>query len=239
MEDSGITGLKVLSASKLKTFSACNRKYYYEYVDKQQTKKHPAAALGTAVHKTIELVYKEQVDPVLTFANTFNAELELAGIDGRDIKPELLRDGVKMVSNYKFDRRTPKEMELEFLLPFPNQAHPLCQIRGFIDQSYDWGFVDLKTNKFKPLGGVLDNDLQFIVYDWAFAEIYGYQPSNKIWHHLRTGEDLYAETTGKLDNAVRVIEKILDSDMTGVYDRSVGEACRICPHRLICLGRED
>ena len=58
----GITGLKVLSASKLKTFNACNRKYYYEYVDKQPSKKHPAACLGSAVHKTIERVYKEGVN---------------------------------------------------------------------------------------------------------------------------------------------------------------------------------
>lgn len=209
-------------------------------MDKQPSKKHPAAALGTAVHKTIESVYKtEGIDPVSTFSRLFTSELAASEIDPMEVKPELMRDGIKMVTNYKFDRRVPVEMELEFLLPFPNAAHPLCQIRGFMDQTYEWGFADLKTNKFKPLNGVLDNDIQFILYDWAFNEIYNYPATNKIWHHLRTGEDLYAETTDKLDNTVRVIERVLDSEMTGIYDRSVGEACRICPHRLICLGRSD
>jgi hypothetical protein len=231
--------LITLSASKLKTFNACERKFYYEYVDRQETVKHPAAALGTAVHKTIERVYREQIDPVPTFVDEFGKELLANNLNIDDVKPQLARDGIKMISQYNFLRRVPDEMELEFTLPFPNAAHPLCNIRGFMDQLYEWGFVDLKTNTFKPLNSVLDNDIQFILYDWAFEEIYNYRAQRKIWHHLRTGEDLYSDTEGKLDNAVRVIERILDSSVTGIYDRSIGDPCRICSHRLICLGRAD
>jgi hypothetical protein len=80
---------------------------------------------------------------------------------------------------------------------------------------------------------------QFILYDWAFQEIYNYEAKDKIWHHLRTGEDLYSDTNGRLDNAVRVIERVLDSQITGIYDKNIGDPCRICNHRRICLGRDD
>jgi len=231
-------GLITLSASKLKTFTACERKYYYEYIDRRESKKHPAAALGTAVHKTIERVYKEGTDPAPIFLAEFDKEI----VQYEDVDVDLRKyraDGVKMVQLYKFDRRVPVEMELEFLLPFPNQAHPLCNIRGIIDQTYDWGFVDLKTNRSKPLHSVLDNDIQFILYDWAYNEIYNTPAVNRVWNHLRTGEDLYADTTGKLDNATRAIERILEKQVTGIYDRSIGDPCRICNFRLPCLGRED
>ena len=238
MIDLGEFTLTTLSASKLKTFSSCEKKYYYEYIEKACTDRHPAAALGTSVHKTIEHVYREQTDPIATFSEIFGKEIaqyEDTGIDLRKYQT----DGIKMVRQYNFARRTPTAMEVEFLLPFPNQAHALCQIRGFIDQTYDWGFVDLKTNRTKPLNSVLDNDLQFLIYDWAFEQINGYEARDKIWHQLRTGEDLYADTVGKLDNVTRVIERILDSYMTGIYDRSVGDPCRICSHRKACLGRSD
>lgn len=231
------TGLYVLSASKLKTYSMCSKKYWYEYVQKEEKKGSPSMALGTAVHKTIERVYREHIDPVPTFLAALDTEIET-----RQIEDDISRqrnDGIKMVTNYKYDKRVPEEIELKFLLNFPNQAHPLCQIVGYIDQVYDWGFVDLKTSSRKPLGGVLDNDIQFIIYDWAFTELFGYEARDKLWHHLRTGEDLYADTTGKLDNAVRIIERIMDSEMTGVYDKTIGDNCRLCDYRKPCLGRSD
>lgn len=233
------SGLITVSASKLKTFSSCPRKYYYEYVDKQPKEKHPAAALGSAVHKTIELVYKNHVEPVSTFLTTFDAELQKYEVTLEGRQKSLRTDGIRMVGDYQYEKRTPTELELEFRLAFPNQAHPLCMMHGYLDQIYDWGFVDLKTNGRKPLRGVLDNDLQFIIYHWAFKELYGYDPDESIWHHLRTGEDLQADVAGKEDDAARVIERILETDVTGVYDKNVGDACVFCSHKLICLGRAD
>ena len=110
--------LLTLSASKLKTFSSCERKFYYEYVDKRETKRHPAAALGTAVHKTIEKVYLEQVDPITTFLDVFGNELISCEIEPNEVKPELTRDGLKMVTLYKYEKRQPVEMEVEFYYPF-------------------------------------------------------------------------------------------------------------------------
>lgn len=239
-EAAEVSGLTILSASKLKVFSSCNRKFYYEYVEKQETKKHPAACLGSAVHRTIERVYKENVDPAETFSTEFAHELVVLDTDVDTAKLE--KAGLKMVTQYEYTKRVPNDMEVGFLLPFPNQAHPLCQIRGYIDQVYeDFGFVDLKTNTYKPLLGVLDHDPQFIIYNWAFSEIYGYAPTNTVWNHLRTKEDLYANVSGtdKLDEVTRLVERILDNQLTGVWDRSVGQTCSWCSFRRECLGTEQ
>jgi CRISPR/Cas system-associated exonuclease Cas4 (RecB family) len=234
MTDSLVT----LSASKLKTFSNCPRKYWYDYVERVETKKHPAAVLGTAVHKTIERGYKEETPPLIIYGQEYNAESKRQEMP---VVGKIFQDGIEMVARYDFTARTPQELELEFRLPFPNAAHPLCMIHGYMDQLYDWGFVDLKTNKRKPLRGVLDNDLQFIVYTWGFKELTGYDPEASVWHHLRTGEDLIADTAGedKVDLAQRVIERILESQMTGIYDKNVGDPCLFCPHKEPCLGRSD
>lgn len=231
--------LVTLSASKLKTYNACPRKYWYEYVQHKSKMKHPAAVLGIAVHKTIERLHKEGDIPsgrIIVLADEYQKE-SLASEVQMDAR--LFSDGVKMVDTYDIYKRTPIDTEKEFTLEFPNKAHALCKIKGYLDQVYNEGFIDLKTNKAKPMRGVLDNDLQFIIYTWAFKEIYGYEPELRLWNHLRTGEELEASTLNKVDQAQRIIERVLESEFTGIYDTCVGDACRICSYRLSCLGRED
>lgn len=209
---------------------------------KEDTVKHPAACLGSAVHRTIEKTYKEKTSPDSTFMIELGTELQNAELElDTKVSDKLIKDGLKMVTQYNYEKRIPDDMEVEFLLPFPNQAHPLCQMRGYIDQVYDeFGFVDLKTNKFKPLMGVLDNDPQFVIYNWAYSEIFNHPPVNSVWHHLRTSEDLYANVAGanKLDDVVRIVEKILDSELTGIWDKTVGKTCEWCNFRMPCLGTD-
>jgi len=235
-----ITSLSILSPSKLKTFLTCPRKYYYDYIERRPSEKHPAAALGTAVHKTIETVYKERIDPVLFFLNEFDAELARHGIE-LDAYSKYKMDGVKMVGDYDYAKRIPIEMEYSFrALPFPNQADAICAFNGIIDQTYEWGFVDLKTNARKPSQTTLDNDPQFIIYNWAFEEIFNYKPERNVWHHLRTHEDIDADVDGKLDQIIRDVTTLLATDFTAVRDTPVQKTCFFCPHKNECLGvREE
>src|SRR6185369_12394938 len=149
--------LITLSASKLKTYTSCPKKYWYEYVQKDDKTKHPAAVLGTAVHRTIEKLHRGEQDaagPIFLFSQEYQKESDANGLP---MDNKLFKDGMGMVELYDFTKRQPVEMELKFTLNFPNTAHALCQIVGYIDQVYENGFVDLKTNKYKPMRGVLDN----------------------------------------------------------------------------------
>jgi putative RecB family exonuclease len=49
----------VLSASRLKTFQQCPRKYYYNYIEKLPKKDWPHFDLGTLVHGTLEKFHED------------------------------------------------------------------------------------------------------------------------------------------------------------------------------------
>lgn len=240
-----MTELLTVSASKLKVYAMCPRRFWYEYIEKAERTKHPAAAMGTAIHKAVELGHQKIRDgqdaglvsimSVKDYSDTLD---EVAAKDGIVVDTFYYRDGVKMMQAYDFTKRMPVESELEFRLPFPDPISPLCYIHGYIDQMYDWGIVDLKSSKRKPMQGLLDNDLQFITYWWAYHQITGEVPNHVLWHHLRTSEDLVAAVAHKTDDVARVVERIYDSQVTGIYDKCVGEACRICSFRAACLGTE-
>jgi len=232
------SSLITLSASKIKVFSACPKQFYYSYVDKRESPKTTALILGTAVHRSIEKYYKEDANPLDVFIDTWNKEHE---------ENNLLPDtreygcGIKMVTGYDYEKRRPVENELEFIIPFPSPNNALCQIRGFIDQVYENGFIDLKTGKFQPKQGVLNNDPQFIVYAQAFKQLMGYDPEVVYWHHLRTSKDIFADVISeeKIDNVTRLVERILDAEITGIYDKNIGMVCSYCSYREPCLGRSD
>lgn len=226
-----------LSASKLKTYHMCNRRYYYQYVRKVPTQKKISAVLGTSVHKAIEMGHKGENHNEV-YSQTWDKELELNEVQ-HQVRP--YRDGLKMLEQYPFFAFSPLEMELEFTVPFPNPAHPLCYIHGFIDQVYERGFIDLKTGLRKPLEGMLSYDLQFIVYANAFKQLFDTKPTVTLWHHLRTGDMLTAHVHDKEDHALRAIESILraEDQEEDKYERHVGEACYYCDFRTPCLGMEN
>lgn len=235
-----------LSASRIKLFTSCERKYYYEYVEEVKKPKHPAALVGSAVHKTIERVYREFGNPIDIFHQCWDEQ--------RAENPETVptqthyNDGIKMVTRYEFAKREPLDMEVYFKLPFPNKSHPICYIQGYIDHIYDEGLVDLKTSKRKPLQGLLNHDPQFIIYGWAYEQLYGKQPELISWHHLRTGEDIPADVLSKdklsllnayVNDLVFTISDQGLSDLDIWWPKRIGEACIFCSHRKVCLGVEN
>lgn len=237
--------LSRLSASKIKTFQSCPNKYRYEYVEKIRGPRHPAAAMGTAVHTAVENVYKAwrrkltSKDPVSMFQEEFRLELDKdkADVDTSYLN-RLLSDGIKMVGDYDYTR-IPKRTERMFNLKFPNEQEPICRIVGFIDHVYSWGFVDLKTNSRKPSQDTLDNDLQFILYHWAFEQLYHRKPEKSIWHHMRTHEDIEAHVEDKLGVAVSAITTLLAAKSENNYPKNIGLTCRWCSHIKDCLGVDN
>lgn len=232
--------LPTLSASKLKTFVGCNKRYQYQYIERFPQDKHPAAALGTAVHATIDKVYKQRQDPVSLFIKEFTKELYDANLN---LDPFVLArytaDGIAMVGDYNYLDNNPTATEVEFRLKFPNDSQAICTIHGFIDQIYDWGFVDLKTNKQKPKQEDLNSDLQFILYQWAYKQITGNPAMFSVWHHLRTQERLNAYVLNKEAFAEKTIEDILTAKQSGEYPKNRAYHCRWCPFKEPCFAEDE
>jgi len=228
----------ILSASKIKTYSSCARKYYYGYVEHLDSDKHPGALCGTSVHKAIELGFQGE-NPFDVYFRTWRE------LTQNLVHPKLTKyytDGITMLEKFDFDQPAPLYHELEFNLGFPSKESPLVTIRGFMDAVYEDRIYDFKTSKNKPYRGVLDNDAQFILYHWAFKELFGVEP--KIyWYHLRTGDKLEANVAGKdkLQHVYDIVESIVakENGTKESYQLSVGESCMFCSFREICLGRSD
>ncbi len=252
-------GLRVLSASRMKTFTSCHRKYWYNYVEQHPYIKNMGQIRGTSVHKSVEEKFRDiksgnvqNVDPLLVYDDTFGKEM--SNSPGTVFVRSEYDLGMKMVRLYDFQGRIPAQVEQEFILPFPDSENPICMIHGFMDQVYSWGLVDMKTTYAKPKLGVLGYDLQFILYNWAYTQLYGEKPQAVIWQHLRTGEDIIADVQGeeKLRYTIRAVQELLETlkitewhkEAVGeipieLFERNPGTACMMCSYRVPCLGRED
>jgi CRISPR/Cas system-associated exonuclease Cas4 (RecB family) len=244
--------LPTVSATRIKTFASCPRKYYYQYVKKLPSVRHPAATMGTAVHRAIDSVYK---DPTAQPLNVYNG----TWLEEFRQYPELLEhaqssrlqmDGQKILGKYDFAARIPRETEVEFRLPYPDPIEPICLVHGFVDQIYaDGTLVDLKTSRNKPIPAVLSFDPQFVLYAWAYLNMYGEVLTRGLWHHLRTSEDIEAvgiQQKPNFEYVLRIVEDLLrtmDSVVEGeddptLFTQRIGDPCMFCSFRQPCLQPE-
>jgi RecB family exonuclease len=186
-----------ISASKIKTYKTCNRQYYYKYiappVSQESEERNVGALIGTALHKAIETYYKEKINPALTFQAMIHSiydEWELQGytIKGEEWLSKNVKEGKQMLKDMQFDTFHPTALELHFSLPFPNEIEPIALMTGYIDLVDEVAYViaDHKSQRKVPAQDQLDNDAQFIIYYWAFEQLYKNPPQHIYWNHLRT-----------------------------------------------------
>lgn len=230
------------SASKVKTFHSCRRSYYYKYIEHLESKSGARAVLGRCVHKAIELGFQGE-DPLQIFAHEWAEQSQ--EIEDRKGIGRIYDEGLKMLIQYNFEQTPPIEMEIGFELPFPDAEQPVCIMQGYIDQIFPGHIVvDLKTGLRRPLRGVLNNNPQFVIYNWAYEQLYGETPEI-FWHHLRTGEMIQADVRGpeKVKEIVDALLEIMEfrdfGDDIRAYHRNVGTECSYCPFRKPCLGVEE
>lgn len=223
----------IISASKLKTYSSCGRKYYYQYKEKAASEKTIPLIMGTSVHKAIEEGYRGK-HPELVYTQTWQKEIADNNLEHN---AKAFSKGMRMVLQYDFSI-VPDFIEQYFEMPFPNKENPIAVVNGYIDQGFEWGVRDLKTSARKPDQLLLDYDLQFILYAWAFEQFTGTKPKQLVWHHLDTGEDMVANVLGeeKLEHAIESIMSLVKADADETFPRHVGFECGWCPFKKVCLG---
>lgn len=215
--------MKTLSASQIKLYRQCRQHYYDKYINKDETiieVQDTSGLLGTGVHKAIEMYYKNGKPPSGVFTSTVRDILTKWQDDGVEVNyfysyAEIIEQGLDILNNFNFEMFKPLQNEVSFNLPF----YDICKIRGFIDLiTEDDTIVDFKSAKRKPKE--LQKDPQFMIYSWAFFQMYGKWPSRVIWYHLRTHEsidfkfDWVAFDTIVLQTAKELINDDF-SDLTG------------------------
>jgi len=253
----GKNGLLTVSASKLKSFRTCHRQYYYKYVLPKS--KRPvdqpgiSGIFGTALHKTIEAYYRDNVaNPTFYFQEYFFnsiTEQEKTGVvKGVEWANKMLAVGKKILREFDWTRFDPMELEYEFLLPYPDKANPVFYVTGYIDMiTRDGLIVDHKSQSRVPHQDFLDNDGQFILYAWAYLQIYGKLPKAVIWNQLRTNKLVTVDVlTGFDQKLAYLVDDIMalvhkkDTNIAAYPRRQIDTTCqRECPFYGLCYIAHD
>lgn len=202
-----VHNLPTLSVSRVKMYRTCARKYYLRYIlpkdQRPEEQKNIYALKGTALHASIEAyytLYNKDADEVKalnkalgvyqeTLLTTLSTWQEEAPVVGEEYAGAALKDGKEILRKLSYHTLVPDVMEYRFALPFPNAESPICWMEGIIDMiTKDGTIVDHKSNSKAPSEKDLKQDPQFLVYRWAYEQIYGSAPYRVVWHHLKTGE---------------------------------------------------
>lgn len=248
-----IEPIRTISASKLKVYKTCARQYQNKYVlpydDRPLDDKNVAALLGSALHKAIELKYKdESVSPTYIFQEYMSTTLdewENSGfkINAADYFPRALKVGKDILNNFNWAQFTPLDLEYSFTLPFPNKHMPLVNITGVIDLiDMDGTIVDHKSASYAPIQEELDNDPQFIIYRWAYEQIYGHPPHRVIWNHLRTAKLIEANINNNYEFKLQRLTEDIKAMLYNNYfaRRQMDDTCRKrCSFFALCYGTNN
>src|SRR5215216_5842575 len=248
--DKSIPGLMTVSASKIKVFRECGRLYKYKYIipraDRPEDAKNVASLMGTALHRAIELKYRDDKSPTGTFQNVMDTTLdewETAGfkINGMDYLSRSKKVGKDILTAFRWPQFNPIDLEYAFTLPFPSAENPLVNMTGYIDLIDMSGLVaDHKSTVTAPNQDELDNDPQFFIYYWAYLQIHGVPPWKVVWNHLRTDKLYEAHIQQDYDfKLAQMVEDIKELVESGPHyaRKKMDSFCRTtCSFREQCYG---
>ncbi|MDP4087445.1 MAG: PD-(D/E)XK nuclease family protein [Bacillota bacterium] len=237
----------IYSYSRLSLYEECPYHFYKRYVEKREEPITEPLALGSAVHKAIELILKGMEKEEALFTAEMDSPLPLNSLELRTLvekAPILQGEGLK----------EGVEIEKYFNLPLssnPNAPH----IQGFIDLfQLIFGtieFTDWKTNrvKYKPT-----ETKQLPLYAWALSKIYKIKEITGTLHFLRffknarermtfSEEDMenarkWAETTAnEIENKLLLLE--LGEPADKLFPFKPNKNCKNCPYAAECLLKNE
>lgn len=209
--------LPLLSASRLKLYMQCPIMYKYKYLQGGEEKPNMYAINGSALHKAIELLHKDKISPLVTYAEKMS-KYRNSKIIAQDQYVRLYSEGIDILNSYDPTWYTPRiekkkpVVEKWFNLKYPNDENPTCSIRGYMDFVELDSVIDFKSSKLKLSKKKVESDIQFIIYYWAFHRLYGYYPSRIVYHRLPDHKQIVA-TEFDVTELDRQIETFLNDPM--------------------------
>jgi RecB family exonuclease len=221
-----------LSASSIKDFISCERKYWYRRFASDKRATSVAADTGTVVHKIIEKDWNNKKRGL--------AKLEKFPDDYDYIK------ALHSLENFykKFQHLLNKNdlIEKKFNVKYARGV----KLVGMMDRVTSNGIIyDWKTNKRLPLD--LSNDPQFIIYHYAYSKLHKRPPSGVYFASLSHGR-LIKFKYNKVKEDILLNEIIPDMlenikkenfNPTGLYRFSTCRNCFFKEHCHQWLGLED
>jgi CRISPR/Cas system-associated exonuclease Cas4 (RecB family) len=219
-----------LSASSLKDFIACNRKLYYRFnkgdIEVQETKD---MIVGNIVHYAIEKFW--DLYPGASFYMIGECK-KLLPNDTESVDYALACYRI-YVENFKKFLSYDDDIEYKFKVPFEKDVF----IVGKMDRISQGRVFDWKTDR-RPLTNV-SNEVQFILYNWAFKKQFGANPSGVYYASLMNGSLIRYSSDPVNEDALftEVIPQALQAIKNKEYPRNgiFRRSCCKCPYVGVCL----
>ena len=218
-----------ISASLLNDFISCNRKVYYRLIKPEQSIPSREMIMGEIVHAGIEkflmdkesslaYMYKEVMDRIPNDKSALISVAEYNNVYHSYFKPLLLPED---------------NIEMKFKIPYDKDTF----VVGKIDRISNGNVFDWKTDR-TPQTNV-SNNIQFILYNWAYRKIYNHQPSGVYYAALANGKLVKFNFNSKIEGVVlnEIIPSVIKAIKNKEYIRNgiLRKACFRCVYSDTCL----
>jgi len=222
------------SASSMKTYSQCNRKFYYTYIKKLPRQPWDHFDLGTLCHYALEFFYrnyKEGEDPAEIMGESFKRARQQLG----KVKTPIIKEAKQLLQDYVYkikEEGIPKidrslEKKFKFTL---DGKYVLNGIIDRLDQDENGNYFiyDYKTSKsIKYM-----DDFQLAVYAlWFFDEHKDIDEVNAGYIMLRHDSRIlkYKFTRESIESRKREILNYCESILAEKeWGKNPGPLCRYC-----------
>ncbi len=216
-----------ISASLIHDFLSCNRKVYYRINFPEVSVPNREMILGTIVHQAIE--------------HHWNSPIGAADFVRSRLPPNATKDDLefchKCIStffgNFSALLANNDSIEEKFRIEISDGVF----IVGKVDRVSDGIVYDWKTSRNPPMS--VDNDPQFILYNWAYRNLHSSNPVGVYYASLATGRLIRFNYDSVLENLLMkevipdMVKHIKNSNLipTGLYKKE----CFRCPYKSTCL----
>lgn len=160
--------IQSISASAIKTFETCPRKFYTEYILKQRPESHPAALMGSSLHLMFEnacnAVLKKQVIEVQDPKYWIGTAIKEFNVDPsyHSTLKQLTQNCIDW-GYMNLESAQGFEISAEFKLPCNIEVHGYID-RLDIDRNWHANIIDLKTQKEMFTQEELKDNWQALIY---------------------------------------------------------------------------
>lgn len=227
-----------LSASAIKDYMECPRRYYYRRYFKSEAIPTEALSIGTVVHDTLE-TYWENREQAFEYANMKAMSYNISTKGVEKINQQL----EKFFESFVWMLTPSDSIELEFSIPISTG----CRLVGKIDRiTQDRILLDWKTGSgYQITPDKLSKDPQFIIYDWAYERLYGRRPTATYYASLGLAKLVKFDRNKQYENILMndIIPSIAREIQSKEFNTSCGlptgffkfsNPCANCVFREVC-----
>lgn len=215
--------MPVISNSKLKSWTRCQRLYYYSWVLKLQPKrKREQLEKGTLTHSCLEAYYRSGMDPkaILRPIKLYRKKLSKLFEEEQVLYESIPADAATILRSYHRHWRDDKRIEVlehdgepvierAYVVPLTGNIEVGFTIDlGVKDKLGEW-VADHKTAKQLPSDDFRMTDTQSTIYMWGFEQVRGKPVTGMLWNYIRTKTPTVPEV---LQNGKLSRRKNMDTD---------------------------